>query len=157
MDSGLVNVTVEGNTAINGTLNCFVGRAASNLWLSCNSAASYILDLGASRSAKVSDYTYRHFAQCMCFFILIFLACCYPKDWNFSGSNDGKNWDILSTHSENPHTSFQTLSDTKTFQVKSKKFYRYFKVSNVGKNSSNWNFGIGAFEIYGKFKGKLGK
>jgi hypothetical protein len=72
MDSGLVNVTVEGNTAINGTLNSFVGRVASNLWLSCTSAASYILDLGASRSAKVSDYTYRHFAQCLCFFILIF-------------------------------------------------------------------------------------
>jgi hypothetical protein len=71
MTSGFVNVTAEGNTAVNGALKDFVDRVASNLWLSCNNVGSYILDLGESRSAKVTDYTYRHFSQCLISFLIL--------------------------------------------------------------------------------------
>lgn len=147
MEAGLLKVEGWQNDSIGtGQLHTFFGRDNADLWLSCSKSAAYVIDLGEQRKAKVNYYTYKHFAQ----------SCCYPRLWNFEGSNDKTTWDVLTKHDEPNNESFQNSNDTKSFPVpKCSKFYRYFRVLNVGQNSSNHNFGIGAFEIYGKLKGKI--
>lgn len=148
MSANLLKVEGWQNDGIGtGQLYYFFQRETNDdLWLSCSKSAAYVIDLGEHRKAKVNYYTYKHFAQ----------NCCYPRLWNFEASNDKENWDILTKHDEPNNESFSSANQVKSFPVpKCTKFYRYFRVLNVGQNSSNHNFGIGGFEIYGKFKGKV--
>eukprot|EP01080_Neovahlkampfia_damariscottae_P007531 gene7531-11855_t len=123
-----------------GNISSFVGRTKSDLWLKTFSDSSFILDLGESRKVLISKYTIRHFSQ----------SCCFLKSWNLEASNDNENWIILQEYKYSLSL-FDKPNQTKTFSVdKVSTFFRYFKIHQTAENSSNWNFGIGGFELYGK-------
>lgn len=139
MDSGFISVSSFQNDSIGtGTISTFfseVSKATSDLWLSCSKPAAFVIDLKANK-AKVNMIVYKHFLQ----------NCCYPKSWTFEGSNDNSKWEVLERFDQQH---FTTSGQVCNFPIKSKKFYRYFRIMNQTMNSSNWNFGISAFEMYG--------
>jgi hypothetical protein len=111
------------------------------MWLSANGPCAYNINL-KSWSARVNKYTMRHFDQ----------NCCYPRKWNFEGSNDGSNWDILREHEDLHNGLFRSKGESKSFDVDCKVYYQYFRIVNLLENSSNWNFGVSGFEMYGYLK-----
>jgi hypothetical protein len=143
MIAGELAVTCWNNIKLSGSLCDLVGRNQSlDLWLSASTDSAFVIDF-INWSVQVEAYTLRSFSQ----------TCCYMKGWNLEGSNDQIKWTILSTVTENIPTSLPSPNVTKTFTVSGAKgFYRYMRVHQVTANSSNWNFGLGGFEIYGQLK-----
>lgn len=140
MTLGLVSVSLFGNTSSYGNLADIVGRANSNTWVGSSKPTAFQIDLMSYR-VKITDYTFKHFTQ----------NCCFPRIWNLECSHDGTSWDVIQTHSEPTNASFSAPNQVVTFKVQNvpNVFYRHMRLINMGQNSSNWNFGIGALEIYG--------
>lgn len=141
--NGLISISPFGNTKVNGNINDLFSRWNKlDLWLSASQKSGYIIDF-KTYSLSVNSYTIRSFSQ----------NCCFLRNWNLEGSNDGINWFILSQHVEPQNTSLPSPNCTQTFHLTSKKeFYRFIRIHQVGQNSSNWNFGLGGIEFYGLLK-----
>jgi hypothetical protein len=72
------------------------------------------------------------------------------RNWDFQGSNDGKNWTTLRRH-----TGDETINgpfDVKTFSVDDcEKPFRLFRIIQTGHNSSGRNFLVlSGLELYGE-------
>jgi len=108
----------------------------------------FTIDLGPDYHICVDKFTLRHGHSA---------PNSYICDFEFLGSFDGKNWDLLYSQYDPP---FTTAFGTKTFTIKScNQFYRYFKILQKG-NYSMGTFGgtsggapylcINGFELYGE-------
>lgn len=72
------------------------------------------INLGTSR--KVGKYTI--------VFNFTTRPSCFPKDWEFQGSNDDQNWDIL----DSQKLSSWTLEEKKEFLIANPKEYKYHRI-----------------------------
>ena len=69
--------------------------------------------------------------------------------WKFEGSNNEITWDDL--HSENDYQDFLQVNYTRTFPVKKRNTYKYFRVTHNGLSSENFTyFVLGKIEFFGK-------
>eukprot|EP01124_Arcella_intermedia_P001915 TRINITY_DN11062_c0_g1_i4.p1 TRINITY_DN11062_c0_g1~~TRINITY_DN11062_c0_g1_i4.p1 ORF type:complete len:370 (+),score=103.93 TRINITY_DN11062_c0_g1_i4:3-1112(+) len=75
-----------------------------------------------------------------------------PRNWNFEGSNDGNNWEILRSHTND--TSLQKVAHcVGSWPLQNiSKSYQHFRINLTGPNafnSSDYHLMIQGFEIYG--------
>ena len=74
----------------------------------------------------------------------------YPRNWILKASNDGTNWNILDTQSNN--TALNSVSQWLSLPVVSTTPYSYFQLLQNGLDSSDSNyFCLGEIELYGEF------
>eukprot|EP01083_Nonionella_stella_P166120 554419_1 len=107
--------------------NCYSDNI-QNAWFS--------IDFGANMKVKPTHYTLRHSGQ----------ASHYLRTWNFEGSNNGENWNILKQHDND--TSLNTTFGTHTWSVECTESYQMFRIYAVGKNASNgWYLLCSGFEL----------
>jgi len=103
--------------------------------------ASWItINLGGSRSLIPNYYTLRHGGNSK--------ADCL-RNWTLQGSNDAKNWVLLIRHSSDSslNGNFATCSWP---ILNCTQPYRFFRVLQTGRNSSNHNFlSLSGIEFYG--------
>ena len=118
------------NDMVERTPKCSFSSSVKNSWITFNFGDIAI---------KPTHYTLRHYEN----------DSYYIKKWNILGSSDSVNWEIINSHSHwiSP---FGGPGKSKTFKVKTTKYYKYFKIQMSGRNSSdNWCITINGFEIYG--------
>jgi len=71
-----------------------------------------------------------------------------PRNWNFEGSLDGQQWEILKEHQND--LTFQAATNH-MFEVHTNTSYRYFRLRVTGPDSSGTNYlGLSAFEMFGR-------
>eukprot|EP01080_Neovahlkampfia_damariscottae_P004448 gene4448-7823_t len=140
MKQNLVSVSCWGQNKINGDLSTLVGRNDSDLWIESTSICAFQIDL-KNYSVLISSFTLKHFSQ----------SCCYPISFKIEGSNNGIEWITIQVFID-PNLIFHEPNESKTFRIQNsnQSFFRFFRILNFQKNSDNWNFGIGAFEMYGR-------
>jgi len=111
----------------------FLNKTPSELWTKDVPASWFMIDFGENTTVAPTHYTLRHGGN-------------YRSDslrtWNIQGSKDGKNWVVLRSHNQD-----QSLTDkfaTNTWPVKvldpGDLGFRYFRILQTGRNSSNHNF-----------------
>ena len=83
------------------------------------------LDIGPGRLFRISAYTLRHGSNSKQDFI---------RNWTLKGSTDGKTFDTLLRHKDDENISGQFASYTWLLEIE--KPYRYFRIIQVGHNSS---------------------
>eukprot|EP01084_Bolivina_argentea_P105421 188770_1 len=99
----------------------------------------FSVDFGANVKIKPTHYTLRHSGK---------WSGHYLRMWNFEGSNNGNNWNILKRHSND--TSLNTAFGTQTWTVQCNESYQMFRIYMVGKNTRpDWFLMCSGFEIYG--------
>ena len=120
-----------------------------DLWIESSSLCGYIIDL-KNYLISISSFTLKHFCQ----------DCCYPYSFKIEGSNNGIEWETLQIFIDPNFNIFNSPNQSKTFKIQNEnqnRFFRFFRILNFQKNSSNnWNFGISFIEFYGKLT-KLNK
>eukprot|EP01083_Nonionella_stella_P111629 327589_1 len=105
----------------------------------------FSIDVGANMKIKPTHYTLRHSNQ----------GSHYLRTWNFEGSNNGENWNILKRHDDD--TSLNTTFGTHTWSVECTESYQMFRIYMVGKDSNSyWYLLCSGFEIYGNLFGAGG-
>jgi hypothetical protein len=140
MLQNLVHVSTWGaQSKVHGILSSFVGREIADMWIEASSTCAFQLDL-KNYSVLLSCFTLRHFNK----------QCCFPSGLKMEGSHDGVEWNTIQVYLDPNFQIFQQANETKTFLVQTSIFYRFFRIVNFQKNSNNWNFGIGSFEMYGR-------
>eukprot|EP01083_Nonionella_stella_P166339 555887_1 len=96
-------------------------------------------------SIQPTAYTWRHDT----------LGDGYPRNWDFSGSNDSVTWDILKRHVNDDDHGINAPKASHTWTITNcHKYYKMFRFKSTGKNSGGWSDAIhcGGFEIYGRLK-----
>ena len=74
----------------------------------------------------------------------------YPRNWILKASNDGINWTVLDTQTDN--TALNSVSQWLSLPVISTMSYSYFQLLQNGLDSSNSNyFCLGEVELYGTY------
>lgn len=75
------------------------------------------------------------------------------RNWEFQGSNDGKNWDVIDSRVNDQSMSDTELLNTASYDITLKKnssFYSHFRVKLTELNSSGCCYlMMGGCEIYG--------
>jgi len=70
------------------------------------------------------------------------------RNWNFEGSNDGKDWELIKQHTHDH--SLKTKGQCHTWYVGAPNFYSMFRIIQTGLNSNQHKFlALSGFEIYG--------
>ena len=149
-----------GSSLLSGNFSDFVGRKYTNLSTENEENSFFGVDLGPNRYLIPTSYSLRNRDS-----DTNVLLC-----WNFQGSNDKINFEILDKRIFSSETD-EKLNDktrkyrhllkkpktTSTWGVSKKireKYpngFRYFLLKQIGKNSSkNYNLAISGFEIYGE-------
>ena len=149
-----------GSSLLSGNFYDFVGRKFTNLSTENEENSFFGIDLGPERYLKPTSYSIKNRDS-----DTNVLLC-----WNFQGSNDKINFEILDKRIFSSETD-EKLNDktrkyrhllkkpktTSTWGVSKKireKYpngFRYFLLKQIGKNSSkNYNLAISGFEIYGE-------
>jgi len=117
-----------------------IGRAPTECWTMDVPASWIMINLGSTRSLVPNYYTLRHGGNSK--------ADCL-RNWTLQGSNDAKNWVLLNRHSSDCslNGNFATCSWPISNCTQA---YRYFRVLQTGRNSSNHNFlSLSGIEFYG--------
>jgi len=71
-----------------------------------------------------------------------------PRNWNFEGSLDGQQWDILKEHQND--LTIQAQSNH-MFEVHTDNSYRFFRLRVTGPDSTGTNYlGLSSFEMFGR-------
>ena len=92
---------------------------------------------------KPTAYTLRHDDS----------GCFYLRHWNFEGSADGNNWDIIKQHRND--TSISQAKQSKTWTVDGNKYYTMFRIHCTGYNSDGcYYISCHGFELYGHLIGQ---
>jgi hypothetical protein len=135
---GRVRVTCSSQEK--GNVVDVVGRAPTECWTMDVPASWIMINLGSSRSLVPNYYTLRHGGNSK--------ADCL-RNWTLQGSNDAKNWTVLIRHSND--TSLNGNFATCSWPIPNcTQAYRYFRVLQTGRNSSNHNFlSLSGIEFYG--------
>ena len=87
----------------------FDGLWESSIWASDGIPTWLIIDLGS--------------AKLCCAYALRSLSQNYPKDWTFSGSNNGSDWDLLDTQEDQLLQFYEDWYGT----IENETEYRYYK------------------------------
>jgi hypothetical protein len=75
------------------------------------------------------------------------------RNWNLEGSNDNATWVTLITHQNDE--SLNGLNQSHSWDVDSKEFFQYFRLTQTGKNSSGrFYFATGRMKLFGKLTRK---
>src|SRR3989338_3552751 len=134
-------ISVTASSITKGNPVELVGVVPTELWTKDVPASWFCVDLGSTRSVRVTHYTLRHGGN-------------YRADslrtWDLQGSLDGQSWTLLSRHSndESLNSAFAVHS-WPTLPLPTS--FRYFRVLQTGHNSSNHNFLVlSGFELYGE-------
>ena len=145
-----------------GSVESFVGRNVVNLRTLDEPYSFFGVDLGVDRKLVPSCYTLRNRNA----------STHVLMNWHFEASNDRINWTMLDrriylTNSpehdkkfEEEHKEFKTKGgsstcciDTDLYREIGYEGFRYFRVIQVGKNSSGTdNLALSGFELYGQVK-----
>ena len=128
----------EGHTAqianhtILGNRSCCTGDEKNSWWQ---------ISFTSNQALFVSHYTLRHGRGDGAFVL---------KNWQFQGSNDGKEWTTLDTHKKSSSLPQKSFS-SHTFRIKGEvTAWRHFRVLQTGMNSSkNYQFYLAGLELYG--------
>ena len=149
-----------GSSLLSGNFSDFVGRKYTNLSTENEENSFFGIDLGPNRNLIPTSYSLRNRDS-----NTNVLLC-----WNFQGSNDKINFEILDKRIfmsetdeklndktrkyrhllKKPKTT-STWGISKKFREKYPNGFRYFLLKQIGKNSSkNYNLTISGFEIYGE-------
>ncbi|TNV72110.1 hypothetical protein FGO68_gene17155 [Halteria grandinella] len=144
-----------------GTVDLFVGRVATNSRTQNEPFSYFGVDLGEGRALLPTCYTIRNRNS----------TTHVLMNWHFEGSNDKVNWVILDRriYLTNPSgTNDADLEeerkllkqkgaastwgvDTDVYREVGFEGYRFFRIIQVGKNSSGSdNLALSGFELYGK-------
>jgi len=71
------------------------------------------------------------------------------RNWNFEGSNNGKDWELIRQHKDD--YSLKTKGQCYTWNVGAPNFYSIFRIIQTGLNSNQHKYlALGGFEIYGE-------
>ena len=152
-----------GSSLLSGNFYDFVGRKFTNLSTENEENSFFGIDLGPERYLKPTSYSIRNRDS-----DTNVLLC-----WNFQGSNDKINFEILDKRIfmsekdeklndktrkcrhmlKKPRTT-STWGISKSIREKYPNGFRYFLLKQIGKNSSkNYNLAISGFELYGEALG----
>eukprot|EP01084_Bolivina_argentea_P310195 536723_1 len=139
------NPTVTGKVLLSSSsldrksslLSCFVGRDAATCITNPNKASFIAIHL-KDITLMVTKYTLRN----------TFNSRNSLRNWNFEGSHDGMNWNILKQHQNDE--SLNSKSGIHSWDVDCNKFFSHFRIIITGKNADNkWRLGCGGIELYG--------
>ena len=152
-----------GSSLLSGNFYDFVGRKFTNLSTENEENSFFGIDLGPERYLKPTSYSIKNRDS-----DTNVLLC-----WNFQGSNDKINFEILDKRIfmsekdeklndktrkcrhmlKKPRTT-STWGISKSIREKYPNGFRYFLLKQLGKNSSkNYNLAISGFELYGEALG----
>ena len=152
-----------GSSLLSGNFYDFVGRKFTNLSTENEENSFFGIDLGPERYLKPTSYSIRNRDS-----DTNVLLC-----WNFQGSNDKINFEILDKRIfmsekdeklndktrkcrhmlKKPRTT-STWGISKSIREKYPNGFRYVLLKQIGKNSSkNYNLAISGFELYGEALG----
>ena len=143
-----------------GSVEDFVGRATVNCRTHNEPFSFFGVDLGQGRTFLPTHYSIRNrtFSNCVMF------------QWHFEGSNDKVNWALLdrriySSSIPEENEKYEEVQqqlvqkgatstwaiDTDCYKELGFDGFRYFRIIQVGKNSSDSdNLALSGFEIYGR-------
>ncbi len=75
------------------------------------------------------------------------------RNWKVEASNDGQQWVVLSTHSNDTKLAAQASAAATWPVAKSDGFFRFLRITQTGPNSGgNQYFMMCGFEVYGKVR-----
>ena len=152
-----------GSSLLSGNFYDFVGRKFTNLSTENEENSFFGIDLGPERYLKPTSYSIKNRDS-----DTNVLLC-----WNFQGSNDKINFEILDKRIfmsekdeklndktrkcrhmlKKPRTT-STWGISKSIREKYPNGFRYFLLKQIGKNSSkNYNLAISGFKLYGEALG----
>lgn len=129
-----------------GQVHSIVNLIPSEVWTQDIPASWCTIDFGSERRISPTHYTLRHGGN---------FQNDTLRNWNFQASIDGIQWTILKTHTQDTSLSGKFATHTWSLQLKEnengeKPSYRYFRILQVGRNSSNRNFlALSGVEFYG--------
>jgi len=149
-----------GSSLLSGNFHDFVGRKLANLSTENEENSFFGVDLGPERYLIPTSYSIRNRDS-----DTNVLLC-----WNFQGSNDKINFEILDKrifmsekdeklndktrkcrHMLKKPKTTSTWGISKSIREKYPNGFRYFLLKQLGKNSSkNYNLAISGFELYGE-------
>eukprot|EP00927_Polykrikos_kofoidii_P034573 TRINITY_DN2930_c0_g1_i1.p1 TRINITY_DN2930_c0_g1~~TRINITY_DN2930_c0_g1_i1.p1 ORF type:complete len:1525 (-),score=240.95 TRINITY_DN2930_c0_g1_i1:252-4826(-) len=112
-------------------------------WYSADKPGQWIqVDLGSGMLMKPSYYCLRTVEKDALTTTL--------RNWDLSGSTDGSNWDVLRKHRNDESLEHKCSGHIKGWDLKCSKGYRFFKLSQTGKNGNNNDYmSCGGMELYG--------
>eukprot|EP00927_Polykrikos_kofoidii_P034575 TRINITY_DN2930_c0_g1_i3.p1 TRINITY_DN2930_c0_g1~~TRINITY_DN2930_c0_g1_i3.p1 ORF type:complete len:1526 (-),score=225.95 TRINITY_DN2930_c0_g1_i3:256-4833(-) len=112
-------------------------------WYSSNTPGQWIqVDLGSGMLMKPSYYCLRTVEKDALTTTL--------RNWDLSGSTNGSAWDTLREHRDDESLEFKSSGDIKGWDLKCSRGYRFFKLSQTGKNGNNNDYmSCGGMELYG--------
>eukprot|EP01084_Bolivina_argentea_P266609 452232_1 len=139
---GLVSLSSTGWEE--GSISDFVGRQGVMSYAEHKEYSWIAIDFGSNIKIKVNCYTLRHSNAHKGF---------YLRNWNFEGSNDGKEWTIIKKH-KNDKT-FKKKGQAHTWTMNNcNKYYQHFRIIMTNTDSSGCWYMMGTgFEIYGYLTG----
>eukprot|EP01112_Ceratiomyxa_fruticulosa_P021039 TRINITY_DN7323_c0_g1_i1.p1 TRINITY_DN7323_c0_g1~~TRINITY_DN7323_c0_g1_i1.p1 ORF type:complete len:585 (-),score=125.19 TRINITY_DN7323_c0_g1_i1:96-1850(-) len=123
-----------------GNVADVVGRTPTECWTMDVPASWISVSIGSNRTLVPNYYTLRHGGNSR--------ADCL-RNWTLQGSLDSKNWTVLARHAMD--TSLNGNFATCSWAIPDcKEAYRFFRVVQTGRNSSNHNFlSLSGIEFYG--------
>lgn len=135
---GRVRVTCSSTEK--GNIVDLVGRTSTECWSMDVPSSWVMINLGSSRSLVPNYYTLRHGGNSRADGL---------RNWTLQGSNDAKNWTILIRHVND--ASLNNNYASASWPIPNcTQAYRYFRVLQNGRNSSNHNFlSLSGVEFYG--------
>ena len=140
-ESGLVSITTHPDpTSDSASKHSIIGRTAVRTILSELAGSYFIVDF-KQRKIKPTAYTLRNY---------ISWEIEALKNWDFLGSTDGKDWDIIMSHKDNT-TDLKGKGKSFTWKIENcQSFYSQFKVLMTGQNNNSHHMlCVSGFEIYG--------
>ncbi|MDA9129090.1 fibrinogen-like YCDxxxxGGGW domain-containing protein [Candidatus Gracilibacteria bacterium] len=119
----------------------FDNNTSTNGWGNTNVLPAQIsYDLGAGNDKLVTQYSlYRDASQSGGWY-----SSDSPKNWTFEGSDDGGNWDILDTQT---NEYIYEEATKKQFSFSNDSYYRYYRLNISASNSSDGSDWINITEI----------
>lgn len=134
-------VQAEWSSLEKGSVECIFEKEPRECWSQDVPSSWLQIDLGPSKSLRITHYTLRHGSNSKQDLI---------RNWILKASSDGKEYDTLKRHKDDE--SLVTPFGSKTWSIHGcKKRYRYFKIVQIGHNSSKHNFlSLSGVEFYGE-------
>ena len=140
-------VVVSASSIVKGAAKIFVqhkhGSPISN-YTSDSPNSWFMVDLGVSRSLQLNHYCLR--------------SALHPnshklRNWRIEGSNDANKFTCLRQHNNDSTLNTKSMSEANWNVDEGDNFYRYFRIFQNGKNSSNVNHLMCAgIELYGTLR-----
>jgi len=135
---GEVRILSSGLDPSSADPSTIAGRVAVRCVTRPMDHAWFIIDF-LHRKIKPTHYMLRHY---------ISFDTEALRNWNFEGSNNGKDWELIKHHRDDD--SLKTKGQCHTWLVGTPNFYSMFRIIQTGFNSNNHKYlALGGFEIYG--------